>query len=60
MPNLDVIERYPHSKWRAYYYWDKIMWDDAAMFENSMKFIVKIILVVLYILEFMSNEIGVI
>jgi len=41
MPNLDVIERYPHSKWRAYYYWDKIMWDDAAMFENSMKFIVK-------------------
>ena len=41
MPNLDVIERYPHSKWRAYYYWNKIMWDDAAMFENSMKFIVK-------------------
>ncbi|MCK9466914.1 MAG: VanW family protein [Candidatus Absconditabacterales bacterium] len=41
MPNLDVIERYPHSKWRAYYYGNKIMGDDAAMFENSMKFIVK-------------------
>ncbi len=41
MPNLDVIERHAHSKWWSYYYGDKISWDDAAMFENSKKFIVK-------------------
>jgi len=41
MPKLTVIERYAHSKWRSYYYGDKITGDDAAMFENSKKFIVK-------------------
>lgn len=41
MPNLDVVERHAHSKWRAYYYWSNIMGDDAAMYENSKKFIVK-------------------
>ena len=41
MPNLDVVERHPHSKWWAYYYWNKVSGDDAAMFENSKKFIVK-------------------
>jgi hypothetical protein len=41
MPNLDVIERYPHSKRWAYYYGDKISWDDAAMYETSKKFIIK-------------------
>ena len=41
MTNLEVIERHAHSKWRSYYYWDKITWDDAAMFENSKKFIIK-------------------
>ncbi|HRX63722.1 MAG TPA: VanW family protein [Candidatus Absconditabacterales bacterium] len=41
MPNLDVVERYPHSKWRSFYYGNKIYGDDAAMYENSKKFIVK-------------------
>lgn len=41
MPYLDVIERSPHSKWRALYYGSKLYWDDAAMYENSLKFIVQ-------------------
>lgn len=41
MPNLDVVERYPHSKRWAYYYWDKLSWDDAAMYEKSKQFIIR-------------------
>lgn len=41
MPSLDVVERHGHSKWWAYYYWEQIMGDDAAMFQNSQRFIVK-------------------
>jgi hypothetical protein len=41
MPHLDVIERYPHSKRWAFYYGNEISWDDAAMYENSKKMIVK-------------------
>lgn len=41
MPKLTVIERHNHSKWWALYYWENIMWDDAAMYQNSEKFIVR-------------------
>lgn len=41
MPNLTVLERYNHSKWRALYYGNKIMWDDASMYENSQRFTVQ-------------------
>jgi vancomycin resistance protein YoaR len=41
MPYLDVIERYPHNKRWAFYYGSKIFGDDAAMYENSKKMIIK-------------------
>ncbi len=41
MPDIEVLERYPHSKWRSFYYGEKISGDDAAMYENSKKFIIK-------------------
>ncbi len=41
MPYVDVIERYPHSKRWAFYYGNKISGDDAAMYENSKKMIIK-------------------
>lgn len=41
MPNITVINRAWHAKWRALYYWSNIMWDDAAMYENSKKFIIR-------------------
>lgn len=41
MPDLTVLDRAGHSKWWALYYWDNIMWDDAAMYENSKKFIIR-------------------
>ena len=41
MPYLDVIERYPHSKRWAFYYGSKVYGDDAAMYENSKKMIIK-------------------
>lgn len=41
MPYLDVIERHPHTKWWAFYYGNKVSWDDAAMYENSKKMIIK-------------------
>lgn len=41
MPNITVLERAGHAKWRALYYGSNIMWDDAAMYENSKKFIIR-------------------
>lgn len=41
MPYLTTIERSNHSKWRALYYWINIMWDDAAMYQNSERFTVR-------------------
>ena len=41
MPNITVLERAWHAKRRALYYWANIMWDDAAMYENSKKFIIR-------------------
>jgi len=41
MPNITVLERAWHSKRRALYYGSNIMWDDAAMYENSEKFIIR-------------------
>lgn len=41
MPNLTVLDRAWHAKWWSLYYWANIMWDDAAMYENSKKFIVR-------------------
>ncbi len=41
MPDIDVIERYPHSKRWAFYYGNKISGDDAAMYENSKKMIIE-------------------
>lgn len=41
MPYLTAVERYNHSKWWALYYGSNIMWDDAAMYQNSEKFIVR-------------------
>lgn len=41
MPYLTTVERHNHSKWWALYYGLNIMWDDAAMYQNSEKFIVR-------------------
>ena len=41
MPDLTVLERAWHAKRRALYYWSNIMWDDAAMYENSKKFVIR-------------------
>ena len=41
MPNITVLERAWHAKRRALYYWANIMWDDAAMYENSKKFVIR-------------------
>ena len=41
MPNITVLERAWHAKRRALYYWSNIMWDDAAMYENSKKFVIR-------------------
>ena len=41
MPDLTVLERAWHAKRRALYYWANIMWDDAAMYENSKKFTIR-------------------
>jgi hypothetical protein len=41
MPNITILERAGHAKRRALYYWSNIMWDDAAMYENSKKFIIR-------------------
>lgn len=41
MPYLTTVERYNHSKWWSMYYWKNIMWDDAAMYQNSERFIVR-------------------
>lgn len=41
MPDITVLERAWHAKRRALYYWANIMWDDAAMYENSKKFIIR-------------------
>lgn len=41
MPNITILERAWHAKRRALYYWSNIMWDDAAMYENSKKFIIR-------------------
>lgn len=41
MPNITVLDRAWHAKWRALYYGSNIMWDDAAMYENSKKFVIR-------------------
>ncbi len=41
MPDLTVLDRAGHEKWRSLYYWANIMWDDAAMYENSKKFVIR-------------------
>jgi len=41
MPNLTVLEREWHAKRRALYYGSNIMWDDAAMYENSKRLIIR-------------------
>lgn len=41
MPNITVLERAWHTKRRALYYGTNIMWDDAAMYENSKKFTIR-------------------
>ena len=41
MPDITVLDRAWHAKWWALYYWANIMWDDAAMYENSKKFIIR-------------------
>jgi vancomycin resistance protein YoaR len=41
MPDITVLERAGHTKWRALYYGSNIMGDDAAMYENSKKFIIR-------------------
>lgn len=41
MPDLTTLERAGHSKRRALYYGSNIMWDDAAMYENSKKLIIR-------------------
>ncbi len=41
MPDITVLERAWHTKWRSLYYGSNIMWDDAAMYENSKKFIIR-------------------
>ena len=41
MPDVTVLERAWHAKRRALYYGSNIMWDDAAMYENSKKFIIR-------------------
>lgn len=41
MPRLTVLDRSWHAKWRSLYYWTNIMWDDAAMYENSKKFVIR-------------------
>jgi len=41
MPYLTVLERYNHSKWWSLYYWKNLMWDDAAMYQNSERFTVR-------------------
>jgi vancomycin resistance protein YoaR len=41
MPGLTTIERHNHSKWRSLYYGANVMGDDAAMYQNSQRFIVR-------------------
>lgn len=41
MPDVTVLERAGHTKWRALYYGSNIMGDDAAMYENSKKFVIR-------------------
>lgn len=41
MPNITVLDRAWHAKWWALYYWLNIMGDDAAMYENSKKFVIR-------------------
>lgn len=41
MPDITVLERAWHAKRRALYYGANIMWDDAAMYENSKKFVIR-------------------
>lgn len=41
MPKITVLDRAWHAKWWSLYYWANIMWDDAAMYENSKKFVIR-------------------
>ena len=41
MPDITILERAWHAKRRALYYGSNIMWDDAAMYENSKKFVIR-------------------
>jgi len=41
IPNVDTVERYGHSQRYVPYYSDYIYWDDAALYENSKKLILK-------------------
>lgn len=41
IPNVDTIERYWHSLRYVPYYSDYIYWDDAALYQNSKKLILK-------------------
>ena len=40
-PNLKIPIRYNHAERFSVYYWDKIQWDDAAVFETSKKLIIE-------------------
>jgi len=41
IPDITVLERAWHAKRRALYYGSNIMGDDAAMYENSKKFVIR-------------------
>jgi hypothetical protein len=41
IPNVDVVERYGHSVWYVQYYSEYVFWDDAALYQNQKKLILK-------------------
>lgn len=41
MPDIDIITRYAHSVWLVPYYSDYVFADDATIYENSKKLIIK-------------------
>lgn len=41
MPGLTTIERHNHSKWWSMYYGANVMGDDAAMYQNSQRLVVR-------------------
>ncbi len=41
MPNIDILTRYAHSIWLVPYYSDYVFADDATIYEDSKKLIIK-------------------